>query len=338
MAKLRDRSTYLGSADAPAIVGVPAYGRTNLDVWEEKVGLSDEREETSPMKWGTILEPLIIAEYEAQTGLTVNRTRRQRFLKGYPYIGATIDGDAGDRLVEAKFTPWGDFGEPGDGEAGLPPYVRVQVKHQMLVTGRTRVDVPVLVKGYDLRIFEVEADPAYLADLLEEEVEFWNDHVLTRIPPEVDEEDAETFGRFLSRRHPRPADEVEMVADDEMVAVLADLRLAKLAVKQAAARELFLKNAVKRVMVEPGAAVLTGPGVRVTWKQYPTKTIDWRLVASGYRHIIDTLIRDRVDGQGIPLTADLDPNPIQSLYTREGTMEQFRPRYDADPEPQEGSH
>src|SRR4051794_24106075 len=101
-----DRSTYIGSSDAPAIVGVSSYGRTALDVWDEKLGQGPPDSWNSAMRWGDRLEPLILEAYEEQTGRKVDRRKRFHPHPRHAFIGATVDGLAKDRIVEAKFTPW----------------------------------------------------------------------------------------------------------------------------------------------------------------------------------------------------------------------------------------
>lgn len=327
MARERPHHSYIGSSDAPPIVGVPSYGITALEVWEEKMRLSIPRDEKAEMRWGNRLEPIILAAYEEATGRKVDRKARQRFHADYPFIGCRVDATADDRIVEAKFTPWGDFGEPADGEAGLPPYVRVQVKHQMLVTGHRIVDVPVLVRGYDLRIFTVEADPDYLEDLLEEEVDWWTAYVVPRIPPPVD--DPEALGRFLSRRHVDTGVEIE--ATPEQAATLADLRLARATTKASKAAEAVLSNALKRVMEDAGASVLIAPGIgKATFRTYPSRSLAWEQIATAYRTKVVELVKlahpTILTDEGRDAILD-SVEAVISLYTTEGETTRFTPTF-----------
>ena len=71
---------YIGSSDAPMILGVPSYGRTALDVWERMVGLTrdEDRALSAEMRWGLLLEPLILADYATQREVKLDRRRARR--------------------------------------------------------------------------------------------------------------------------------------------------------------------------------------------------------------------------------------------------------------------
>jgi len=275
-------TAYLGSSDAPPIVGVPSHGRTELDVWNEKLGLvPNTLKPNAMMEWGTRLEPLIIATYAERTGRTVDRRRRRRFHPDYPFLGATLDGDAGDRVVEAKFSPFETgYGEPEDGPEGLPPYVRVQVQHQLMVTGYELADVPVLVHGYDLRIFEVPVDRLFVEELLEEEVEWWRTHVEGRVPPPMPD-DPEEADRWLRSRYRQDDGTTVSVPDD----LLRDLVFARAALLEAKARDA---GARVPVMAAMGAAseLWRGEAKLATYRTTNRRKVAWENVAGAYRSAI----------------------------------------------------
>src|SRR4051812_15586116 len=72
------RKTGIGSSDAGAAVGLNPY-QSQLELWMIKTGRDgglpkiDPNDETSPMYWGTLLEPIVAAHYTKRTG---NRVRR----------------------------------------------------------------------------------------------------------------------------------------------------------------------------------------------------------------------------------------------------------------------
>ncbi len=305
--------TYLGSSDAPPILGVPSYGRTALDVWDEKLRQGVEREPSALMRWGLILEPVILREYAKSTGHKVSRAHRQRFLEGHPWIGCRIDADAGDRLVEAKFSPFErDYGEPADGAMGLPMYVRAQVQHQLLVSGYDRADVPVLLRGYDLRIFEVEADREYQADLLEELDDFWHQHVETRIPPELD--DPEQLAEYLARK---PGDGTAIEAPADLRPVFRRLAIARHDKSDAEHRE----KAAKAILIAAMglAETMTGADVTITLRAPKgSDEVSWDLVATAYRKRLEEL--------GALTTEQLDA--LVSMFTSRTTpSRRFVPKF-----------
>ena len=65
---LQMRQQGIGSSDAAAAVGLHPY-KSPLQLWLEKTNRAtgmaqpDPQDETSPMYWGTLLEPIVAAHY-----------------------------------------------------------------------------------------------------------------------------------------------------------------------------------------------------------------------------------------------------------------------------------
>jgi predicted phage-related endonuclease len=80
------RRQGIGSSDAAAAVGLNPY-QSQLELWMHKTGkghllpVVDPNEETSPMYWGTLLEPIVAAHYTKRTG---NKVRRVNAVLGHP--------------------------------------------------------------------------------------------------------------------------------------------------------------------------------------------------------------------------------------------------------------
>lgn len=272
-------SRYIGSSDAPPILGVPSYGTTALDVWERMVGLAPtERDVNAPMRWGTKLEPLILEEYATRHGVTLDRRRRRFYLPGHPYIGCTVDARAGGTIIEAKSSPWADYGEPGDGPEGLPLYVRVQVQHQMMVTGLELAIVPVLIRGYDYREFEVPRDPQFIADLRDELIEWHAEYVVKRVPPPVD--DPEAVQRYLKHRDPRD-DGSSILAPASLSPVFRRWAEAKRDEDDAKHRLVALGNILRDTMGP--ATKMEGAEASVSYKAGTVREVAWELIAGAYR-------------------------------------------------------
>jgi len=159
-----DRTTYMGSGDAAAACGVSKYS-TPLDVYLAKRGEPSDVD-NFPIRFGTWNEPLVLAEFERDRGVTV--IDRQKHLRhpDYPHIGATVDGIAGGAIVEAKTTSR-RFDE-------LPDDMMVQVQQQLAVHGLHLAFVPVLFSGRELRVFEVEADSDIQTTILKSMDALWS--------------------------------------------------------------------------------------------------------------------------------------------------------------------
>lgn len=189
---LAERKNSVGSSDSPAILGVSPF-TTPIDAWQRKLGLAPEQEENEAMRWGKLLEPLILQEYTAATGRAMAET--QRFVRHpeYPWMTATIDGLTTDgRIVEVKTTSaWArEWGEEDTDQ--VPESYLVQVHHQMACTGVGEADVAVLIGGQRFRLYKVERN-ADLVELIEAKcAEFW-ECVRDRTPPTWGRMDARTL-------------------------------------------------------------------------------------------------------------------------------------------------
>ncbi|GAB2458585.1 YqaJ viral recombinase family protein [Comamonas humi] len=173
------RRQGIGSSDAAAAVGLSPY-QSQLELWMHKTGKADllpkvdPSDETSPLYWGTLLEPIVAAHYTKRTG---NKVRRVNAVLGHPRIPwmlANIDreviGAPDVQILECKTAGihgarlWKD---------GVPEYVQLQVMHQLAVTGKQAADVAVLIGGQELRIHRIERDEAMIEQLISLEEQFW---------------------------------------------------------------------------------------------------------------------------------------------------------------------
>ena len=170
---LEVRKSGIGSSDAAASVGLSPY-QSMLELWLVKTGRDaglpkiDPNDESSPMYWGTLLEPIVAAHYTKRTG---NRVRKINAVLQHPdpdkhWMLANIDrevvGDSTVQILECKTA--GEFGSRLWCD-GVPEYVQLQVQHQLAVTGKAAADVCVLICGQEIRVYRVDRDESLIARL-----------------------------------------------------------------------------------------------------------------------------------------------------------------------------
>ncbi|MBV8618867.1 MAG: YqaJ viral recombinase family protein, partial [Curvibacter sp.] len=176
---LQVRKGGIGSSDAAAAVGLNPY-QSQLELWMVKTGRDgalpqvDPKDETSPMYWGTLLEPIVAAHYTKRTGHRVRRVNAVLQHPQYPWMRANIDrevlGAPEVQILECKTTGihgvrlWRD---------GVPEYIQLQVQHQLAVTGKSAADVAVLVGGQDLQVHRIQRDALMIERLIALEQAFW---------------------------------------------------------------------------------------------------------------------------------------------------------------------
>ena len=192
----RDRETWLaerrkgiGSSDAAAILGISPWA-SPLSVYADKKGLIPERDDSERMRWGTLLEPIVLAEYGKETGhevqpcSTLCRSAERSWQLATPDAWRFRKEDPGTPLpfgvIELKTTGMG-----WSWTEGAPPHVVAQVQHQLAVTGLSWASVVVLVNGSRLLWIDLPRDDAFIARLNDAEADFW-ERVEKDLPPAPD--------------------------------------------------------------------------------------------------------------------------------------------------------
>lgn len=197
--QLEIRRGVLGGTDAGAVLGVSNW-RNAFDVYAEKVGDAPlvVREPSPEMLWGLLLEGPIREYYAELHNVKVRKPRNLVRHPKYAFMGGHLDGDAGDHGLEIKTArfPRG-WGESGSDE--IPAVYRAQVWHYMYVTGKRRWVVAALIGGSDYREYVLEWRPE-IDDFAAELHDWWQAHVVPRVPPEWDGSSSATA--LLRRQYP----------------------------------------------------------------------------------------------------------------------------------------
>jgi putative phage-type endonuclease len=200
------RRQGIGGSDVAAVTGLSRY-KSPYGLWLEKRGLVPEEEPSEPAYWGTVLEPIVAAEFELRTGHKVFPTpgtlqhpefdwmlvNPDRLVcdEGEGCIGGPCTGCA---LLECKTTSAYKADDWKDDR--LPYAAALQVAHAFAVTGYSRAYVPALIGGQRFVVVPVERDQELIDALIAIEAEFWQ-RVVENNPPEID---GETFtARLLAR-------------------------------------------------------------------------------------------------------------------------------------------
>lgn len=191
---LAARKNGIGASDAAVALGMSPYA-TPLDLYREKTGEAGEKEVTREMRRGTLLEPFLVEEFMARTGIEVKEYPcPMAWHPDHPWMYATPDGriDA-DTLLELKTTRHTTQDQLGEeGSDVMPVHWNLQCQHQMAVTGAKRVHL-FAMWGFDQSWHGVVARNDRLIDLLiRKEREFWS-MVEARTPPLPDFSSSKTY-------------------------------------------------------------------------------------------------------------------------------------------------
>jgi len=265
------RKGGIGSSDAGAAVGLNPY-QSPLELWLVKTGRDgglpkvDPNDETNPMYWGALLEPIVAAHYTKRSG---NRVRRINAVLQHPdqdkaWMLANIDreivGAADVQILECKTA--GEFGARLWRD-GVPDYVVCQVQHQLAVTGKAAADVCVLICGQEIRIYRIERDDVLINRLIELERQFWR-YVEMDVPPPADGSDSADVA--LRCLYPHDAGHtLDLTQDRDLSATFADLVSVREEIAHREQVEAKLMQKIQQRMADASRAVFeTGA---VSWKR-----------------------------------------------------------------------
>lgn len=213
---LAQRRTGIGGSDVAAALGVSPW-MSPYELWLDKRGELPPREDVEGrMRWGVLVEPLVLQEYERITGCAISRPRMLRS-ETHPWMLANLDGLRVDhtRVVEAKTARTAEgWGEPGSDE--VPEHYLLQGQHYMAITGIALTDFAVLIGGSDFRIYTVPADAELQAMLIEAEATFWQRVLDADPPPVVSVDDARHRWGRLTAKGAVQADESALQAVEEL--------------------------------------------------------------------------------------------------------------------------
>ncbi len=192
------RRAGIGSSDIAAIIDQDPH-RAPIDVWLDKLGLVEDRP-TVAQKCGDKLEEAVAQMYAEEVGVELLHLKETRAHREHSWALATPDrfivrGSAD--ILEVK-NVGGHYAHAW--KDGLPIDKMLQVQWQAEVLDVRRIDLAALIGGTDFRIFHVERDPEIGIGLLELGWDFWEHHVLARVPPAHDGEAAK---RLAALRWPR---------------------------------------------------------------------------------------------------------------------------------------
>lgn len=175
----------IGGSDAAVIVGLNPY-RSRLELYADKLGLMPEREDSEAMRIGRDLEAYVAQRWAEATGKKYRRANFMYCHDRYDFIRANVDREViGENAgLECKTTSVFNKSDFENGETPLTYYCQCQ--HYMAVMGYERMYLAVLALGKAFYHFVIERDENEINTLLENEVEFWKQHVENKIPPEPD--------------------------------------------------------------------------------------------------------------------------------------------------------
>lgn len=198
--KIHCSKEYLTASEIACIAGLNPY-RSAFEVWATKLGKIPMAPETSIMRLGTKLEPVVAELCTEERSLVLDRVTAV-YYDPETGIVATPDyfvknSDGSTSVLEIKTTS--AWSKHWDENAEIPDFVQCQVQTQLGVLGLKHAYVACLKGGRDLIIQEMTfSQDAYdsLKELAKKFFKLLNDEV----PPQVAAEDTKLINTLFKPR------------------------------------------------------------------------------------------------------------------------------------------
>lgn len=265
---LEERRKGIGGSDAAAVAGLSPW-KSPVEVWLEKTGQVEPEEPGEAAYWGTVLEDVVAQEFSKRTGFKVRR--RNAILKHpqYEWMIANVDRMlvGSSEGLECKTTSAFQAKEWEGDE--IPAQYIVQVQHYMAVTGAKAWWLAVLIGGQKFIHKRIERDDELIQQLIEIERDFWENHVVPGIPPELDGSSAST--ELVKRMYPR-ATLSKIDLPSKAKELIEELEALEEELKPLEERKDEIKNKLKQMLGEHEEGRI-GNTV-VVWKNIESKRID----------------------------------------------------------------
>lgn len=176
------RRTGIGGSDAAAIVGMSPWSGP-FSVYQDKVGLGIPVETTERMQIGKDLEDYVCQRFTQATGLKLRRKNAILQHDKYDFIIGNIDREIVGKKegFEAKVTS--NYASSMWIDDKIPVNYELQCHHYMLVTGWRAWTIGALIGNERFVYKRIERDEEVINWLLEQEINFWKNHVEKGIEP-----------------------------------------------------------------------------------------------------------------------------------------------------------
>lgn len=273
------RKHGIGGSDAAAVAGVSKYASPYMVFWDKLDAFAQEKPERvmEAAYWGNVHEPTIRKEFtkrinverEVQGLPPLKVVHRQAIFahNEHDFIRANLDGwvvghESGKGIFEAKTAHYmlRDDWEGND----VPNAYLLQCQHNMLVMDADFAYLAVLIGGNTFKYYFIPRDEELIKYLIQIETNFWNNHVLTKVPPEMTGLGAEKD--MMREMYPISNDEEDTFTTlpNDCIELIEKMEVAKQLMDELKVEKTKFENEVKAVMgdTEWGYA-----GVhKVTWK------------------------------------------------------------------------
>lgn len=192
------RTHSIGGSDCGTILGMNNY-ESPFTLWQKKLWADNYEEDISDkiqVKFGHYNEQFVAKLFEEKTGKKLRKHNKMMYHKDYDFISANVDrvviGE--NALLECKTTS--EFLKDKWKDGNVPASYMAQCYHYMAVTGVEVVYIAVLFGNSEFHYETIERDEEVINDIINAEVEFWNEYIVKGQRPPAD--DSEITSKALN--------------------------------------------------------------------------------------------------------------------------------------------
>lgn len=243
------RKKGIGGSDVGAICGISKY-KSVIDVYLDKIGQSEEKEQSEAAYWGNALEEVVAQEFTKRTGKKVRRRNTMFQCSEYPFMLANIDREIiGEKaFLECKTVSiYGADDWEGD---SIPDSYMLQIQHYMAVLGEdyTHCYIAVLIGGQRFVWKEIKRDQELINYIIDIEKDFWY-KVENKILPHVD--GTEASEKALNYLYPQAKEsEVVLNLNNDIEYAILELDKIKADIKKLEEEKTLRENRIKEYLGE----------------------------------------------------------------------------------------
>lgn len=286
---LRIRTNGIGGSDVSILAGINPY-KSIYELWKEKTGQIEPEEKQSEYAYfGSVLEPIVKAEFMKRTGLKVRARNMILQSADYPFMIADLDGIVNDHgeicIFEAKTASEYKLSE---WKQGVPRAYVLQVQHYMAVTGAVKTHIAAIVGGNHFFHYTIERDEELIQEIIAMEKEFWERNVLGGIEPAPDGSGAttaylnETYAKAINNTIQLPTEALSVFDEyDAISRKIEELNICKEAVCNQL--KVYLKENENGFVGER----------RISWKEIQSTGFDKKKLAKDHPDIYKKYVTER---------------------------------------------
>ena len=264
---LQYRKQGIGGSDAGAICGFNPY-RTAMQVYYDKTSDEIEDIDNEAMRQGREFEDYVARRFTEETGKKVRRANAMFYDENNPFMLADVDRMIVGENAGLECKTASPFMAEYWKDDKIPLSYQMQCYHYMSVCNADAWYLAVLIYGREFKVYKLERDEEIIANLIQLEKNFWENHVLARVLPEpdgsrlADSVIAEYFKSASSVRVPLQGFDDKLKRRQELVGLIDKLETEKKQIEQEV--KIYLGD----------AEVAENEHYRVSWKNVFTNRID----------------------------------------------------------------